>query len=333
MSCKRGSDIQVWKEEVMKPSKILTLTMNPSLDKSVEVDHVVPEDKLRCGQPEFDPGGGGINVARAVNEMGESATALFLAGGWSGDRLAALLDNEGVSNYRISITQETRQNLIVFETATGRQFRFGMPGPELGKEDGEQVLEWLSDMETVPQFLVATGSLPPGISADFYGKVIKTASQRGVKVIVDASDDTLKHALSAHPYMIKPNLRELAHLAGKHMENDEEIERAARQLIDAGGCDICMVSLGAGGALWVSGKSIHRLHTPTVRIRSKVGAGDCTVAGIVIALSRGWTEKRALALGVSAGAAAVMTPGTQLCRREDVDRLFTTLEKKGNTQS
>lgn len=317
----------------MKTSKIVTLTINPALDKSAEVCRVVPEDKLRCQQPRFHAGGGGINVARAVTAMGGDATAIFLAGGASGDRLTTLLEQEEVSNHRIPIRQETRENLVIFETETCQQFRFGMPGPELGPDEAGQVLEILAKLDPAPEFLVVSGSLPPGISADFYGQIAAVAGQRGSKVIVDAHGETLRRALSAHPFLIKPNLRELGQLAGREMESDEQIEVAARVLVDQGKCHICIVSLGAGGALWVSSEGMHRLRAPTVRIRSKVGAGDCTVAGIVLALSRAWTERQALAFGVAAGAAAVMTPGTELCRRDDVERLYAGLQEEGVNQN
>ena len=317
----------------MKTSRIVTLTMNPALDKSAEVDRVVPEDKLRCQNPRFDAGGGGINVARAVTKMGGDATALFLAGGWSGDRLVSLLEEEGVPTNRIAIHQDTRENLVIYEKETCQQFRFGMPGPEHDHDEGERVLQTLEGLDPAPEFLVVTGSLPPGISDDYYGRVAETARQRGSKVIVDAHGESLRQALAAHPFLIKPNLRELGQLAGREMESDEQIEAAAQKLVDDGSCDICMVSMGAGGALWVSREGTQRLRAPTVRIRSKVGAGDSTVAGIVLAFSRGWTERRVLALGVAAGAAAVMTPGTELCRREDAERLYTELQEKEKNES
>jgi 6-phosphofructokinase 2 len=306
-------------------AKILTLTMNPALDKSAEVQRVVPEHKLRCQRLRFDAGGGGINVARAVTKLGGEATALFLAGGWSGDRLTELLEKEGVSSHRISILQDTRENLIFSESNTGQQFRFGMPGPEIGADECERVLETLSKGEPSPSLLVASGSLPPGVPVDFYRRIAEWGGQRGSRVIVDTHGDALRQALAARPFLIKPNIRELGCVAGSDMESDNQIEAAARKLVDDGGCEVCMVSLGAAGALWVSQKGMFRLRAPTVRIRSKVGAGDSTIAGIVFALSRGWTEREALAFGVAAGAAAVMTPGTELCRREDVERLYETL--------
>jgi 6-phosphofructokinase 2 len=309
----------------MNDTKIVTLTMNPALDKSAEVERVVPEDKLRCKRPRFDAGGGGINVARAVTTLGGEATALFTAGGWSGERLTELLEKEGVPSHRIPISRDTRESLVICETETGQQFRFGMPGPELDADSCEQVLRLLSEQEPAPQFLVAGGSLPPGVPTDFYRRVAKLAGERGSKVLVDTHGDALREALAARPLLIKPNLRELGQLAGSEMESDDQIEAAARKLVDDGACEVCMVSLGAAGALWVSPEGMFRLRAPTVPIRSRVGAGDCTIAGVVLALSRGWTGKQALALGVAAGAAAVMTPGTELCRRDDVERLYETL--------
>ena len=306
-------------------ANIVTLTMNPALDKSAEVQRVVPENKLRCQRPRFDAGGGGINVARAVTKLGGEATALFLAGGRSGERLTELLKQEGVLSHRIPISRETRENLTIFESNTGQQFRFGMPGPEIGAGECERVLDTLSKGELSPELLVASGSLPPGVPDDFYRRIAELGGQRGSRVIVDTHGDALRQALAARPFLIKPNIRELGYLAGSEMESDNQIEAAARKLVDNGGCEVCIVSLGAAGALWVSRQGMFKLRAPTVRIRSKVGAGDCTIAGIVLALSRGWTEKQTLALGVAAGAAAVMTPGTELCRREDVERLYETL--------
>ncbi len=312
--------------DTMKTAKIVTLTMNPALDKSAEVELVVPEDKLRCERPRFDAGGGGINVARAVTTLGGEAAALFPAGGRSGELLAELLEKEGVPNRQIPIANDTRENLIICETETGQQFRFGMPGPELTEKEVERTLDALSEMDPAPEFLVLSGSLPPGVPVDFYQQVAALGRKRGSKVIVDTHGNALRQALDAHPFLIKPNIRELGQLAGENMESDAQIEAAACKLLDDNACDVCVVSLGAGGALWVSKEGTHRLRAPTVHIRSKVGAGDCTIAGFVLALSRGWTEKQVLAFGVAAGAAAVMTSGTELCRREDVERLHETLQ-------
>jgi 6-phosphofructokinase 2 len=215
----------------MNPTKIVTLTMNPALDKSAEVARVVAEDKLRCQRPRFDAGGGGINVARAVTEMGGDVTALFLAGGWSGDRLTTLLEQEGVRTNRISISQETRESLVIFETETFQQFRFGMPGPEIDPSEGERVLETLTALNPAPEFLVISGSLLPGISDDFYKRTVEAISRHGTKVIVDAHSEVLCQALLAHPFLIKPNLRELGQLTGREMESDEQIEAAARKAV------------------------------------------------------------------------------------------------------
>lgn len=300
--------------------------MNPALDKTAEVERVVPEDKLRCKSPRFDAGGGGINVARAVTTLGGEAAALFPAGGWSGERLTELLEEEGVPNRQIRISNDTRENLIICETETCQQFRFGMPGAELAPDDVEQILDALAEMEPAPEFLVLSGSLPSGVEKDFYRKVAAPGGKRGSKVIVDTHGDALRQTLDAHPFLIKPNIRELGQLAGEKMESDAQIEATARKLLDEGAFDVCVVSLGAGGAMWVSKEGTHRLRAPTVHIRSKVGAGDCTIAGFVLALSRGWAEREVLAFGVAAGAAAVTTPGTELCRRGDVERLYETLQ-------
>ncbi len=306
----------------MEPKTIVTFTINPSIDTSVRVEQVIPERKLRCRVPRSEPGGGGVNVSRAVQILGGRSTAVFAAGGPFGALLESLLEQESVACLAVPIAGSTRENFTVYEESSGQQFRFGMPGPKL--EDGEwkKCLQVLSSMEPTPDYLVASGSLSPGVPADFYAQVANRARKRGIRLIVDTSGEPLQHAAKAGVFLLKPNLRELEVLSGEKIGDDSQIEAAAEKWVREGGCEAIVVSIGAGGAFLVSREGAERLPAPTVPIESKVGAGDSMVAGIVLSLARGGSLIEAVRFGVAAGAAAVMTPGTELCRLEDAERLY-----------
>lgn len=301
---------------------IVTLTLNPAIDASTTVEHVLAEHKLRCTEPHREPGGGGINVSRAVGKLGGASLALYLSGGPPGQMLQELLDREGLVHHRMAIAGWTRESLTVLEETTGRQFRFNMPGPALQAAEWQQCFEHLAALDPKPGYLVASGSLPPGVPDDFYAQVARTGNAMGARVIVDTSGEALCHAANEQLYLIKPNLRELGMLLGHPFIDEDEVETAAADLVAGGRCEAVVVSLGAAGALLVTREVRERIPAPTVPIISKVGAGDSMVAGIVLSLARGMQLRQAVRFGVAAGAAAVMTPGSELCRREDTERLY-----------
>jgi 6-phosphofructokinase 2 len=188
-------------------------------------------------------------------------------------------------------------------------------------------LDALAAIEPAPAFAIASGSLPLGVPEDFYGRFARAMQQRGSRVIIDTSGQPLIEAVRAGVFLIKPSLREMRALTGKKLETDAEQEAGAMELIEAGRCEAVVVSLGAGGALLASRSGCERLASPDVKVHSRVGAGDSMVAAIALALSRGESLRAAARFGVAAGAAAVMRPGTELCRREDAERLFREMER------
>jgi 6-phosphofructokinase 2 len=308
---------------------IVTLTMNPAIDKSASVPHVVPEHKLRCGPPSAEPGGGGINVSRAIHQLGGTALALYPAGGLTGQSFQDLLDTAGLPHQPIPIAEATRESFSFFEAATTLQYRFNIPGPTLQEEEWQQCLDALRHLTPRPTYLVASGSLPPGVPDDFYGRVACIGNQLGAQVIVDTSGEALCAAVREGDgiYLIKPNLKELSDLAGHALEDEVHQEAAAQEIIARGPCQVIVVSLGAAGVLLVTAETVERMRTPTVPIKSKVGAGDSMVAGITLSLARGLPLREAIRFGLAAGAAAVMTPGSELCRREDTERLYAQMHR------
>jgi len=301
---------------------IVTMTLNPAIDKSSSVAHVVAEQKLYCKPPRFEPGGGGVNVSRAIKKLGGESILLYPAGGLTGARLQELLDQEDLDHHRFPIAGLTRESLVILEESTGRQYRFGMPGPELREQEREQFLDELSFVEPAPDYLVVSGSLPPGVPTDYYTRVVRTGKNRGAKAVIDVSGEALEKVLKEGVYLIKPNIREFRELVGKDIKEESQIKAEAQKMVKNGYCEMLIISLGSAGALMISSEISERILPPTVPIVSKVGAGDSMVAGIVLSLARGKTPRESVLFGVAAGTAAVMTPGTELCRREDAERLY-----------
>ena len=296
--------------------------MNPAIDKSSSVDHVVAERKLYCTPPRFEPGGGGINVSRAIQKLGGSSRLFYPTGGLTGKRLQNLLEEEGLDHRPFSIDGMIRENLVILEESTGQQYRFGMPGPKLQEKEWEQFLEKLSAIDPAPDFVVASGSLPPGVPPDFYAQVARVAKKRGTKTIVDVSGKALQEAVEEGVFLIKPNVGEFRELIGEKIKEKSQIKAEAQKMVKNGRCEVLVISLGAAGALAVSKDFAEHILPPTVPIVSKVGAGDSMVAGITLSLARGKSLWESVFFGVATGTAAVMTPGTELCRAEDAERLY-----------
>lgn len=302
-------------------AKIITVTFSPTIDKSTSVKAMAPEKKLLCAPPKFEPGGGGINVARAIKKLGSDAKAIYLSGGHTGLFLNELLEEEAVTAHPVSIQAHTRENFIVFDNSTGQQFRFGMPGSEVQEKEWQQVLA-LIEKEKDAAFIVASGSLPPGVPVDIYARIAALAKKQNTKLIVDTSGEALQQAAKEGVYLLKPNLAELSSLVGKEEINAEQVDDVAREIIKKGKCEVVVASLGQAGAMLITKDKAMQATPPAVSKKSTVGAGDSMVAGIVLSLFKGWALEDALCYGVATGTAATMNPGTELCRLEDVKKLF-----------
>jgi len=309
-------------------ARVVTVTLNPAVDKSISVEQVVPERKLRSDRPVLEPGGGGINVARVLHELGVAAAAHWTLGGFTGARLESLLDAMGLEHHPLVIGGETREHLIVFERSTGQQFRFGTPGPGLTGAELEALMQRIAALPAATPYLVLSGSLPGGVPDDTYAHLAE-AAPAGCRVVLDTSGEALQHGVDTPLFLIKPNVRELGQLAGQAIEDDDQVRGVARSLIERGKVEVVVTSLGAGGAMATTASEHWHVRAPTVKIRSAVGAGDSMVGGIVAALTRGRPLREAIRYGVAAGAAAVKTDGTQLCRRDDVEQLDARMADEG----
>ena len=301
--------------------QIVTLCMNPALDITTTTEVVRPTDKLRCTTARYDPGGGGINVANVAQVLGVPSTAVFPGGGPAGQLVHDLLVAEGIAVQRISIGGATRESFTVDETGTARQYRFVLPGPQLTVAEHTECLQRLRRTAVGAGIVVASGSLPPGVPDDFYQQVSTACEELGVPLLLDTSGEGLAHVKSG-VFLLKPSIRELREDVGEPLAREEEQVDAARELITRGIAGNVLVSLGAQGALLVSARKAQRFAAVPVPPGSGVGAGDAMLAGVAVGISRGWPLAEAVRLGIAAGAAMLLTPGTAPCTREDTERLF-----------
>lgn len=305
--------------------KIATLTLNPALDKSTSVDRLAPELKLRCAPIRLDAGGGGINVSKGIRKLGGESTAVFPAGGATGLQLQSILKTAGVATRVHTVPGETRENFSVTETSTNLQYRFTMPGPELSENQADVCLSIIAQLR--PDYLVASGSLPPGLPVTYYEKVAAFAKKIGARLILDTSGAALQAAADEGLYLLKPNLTELSALTGKEKLEMNQVDDAALEIIKQGKCEVVVVSLGAQGALLVTREGFEHIPAPHVPKQSTIGAGDSMVAGMVWALSEGKTFREMARIGVACGTAATMNPGTELFEAADVQRLLEWIEQ------
>ncbi|TDE31696.1 MULTISPECIES: 1-phosphofructokinase family hexose kinase [Flavobacterium] len=310
----------------MKTFDIVTLTVNPALDKSTHFKGLVPEQKIRCDEPRFDAGGGGINVSKAIARLGGTSLAVFTSGGPMGKILEELVNKESVEFKAIEVQTWTRESFVAVDDNTNSQYRFGFTGGKITAEESNRILETIAALK--PKFLVASGSLNEGLSTDFYQKIAEIAKKSNAKLIVDTSGESLKKALEIGVYMIKPNVGELAKLIGVERLELEEVNEAAKQIIAKGGAEIVVVSLGPQGAVLVTKDNYEFVPAPNVAKKSTVGAGDSMVGGMVWALSQNKSMKEVIRWGVACGSAATMNEGTQLFKPEDAKRLFEWLKDK-----
>lgn len=304
----------------------MTLTINPSVDIVWEVEEMLPNRKLRASRGKIYAGGGGINVSRCITELGGESWALITRGGLTGTILTEMLDEIGVSRRVVKIAGHTRLCGIVFERSSKQEYRVTPPGPTLTENEWQACLALVAEMQT--EYVVATGSLARGVPTDFYARVAMAAKERGAKVILDTSGEALAAALDAGVHLVKPSLRELETLLGRKAYGPDQQEALARQIVDEGKAEIVALTLGEDGAVLVWKDGALRLPSPKVEVKSAVGAGDTFVGALTFGLSEGRTPQDAFTLAVAAGAASVMRPGTELCHKVDVDRLYDELREE-----
>lgn len=284
--------------------RFLTVTLDPAIDLRMSIPCVMPTRKLRCTDVRRSAGGGGINVARVLKRLGASVTAMFGAGGSEGERLCRMLAEEGVPFDRVSIEGETRESFNVLETQTGREFRFVMPGPYVTERERRDLMERVV-RDGDGAVVVLSGSLPPGVPADFYAELTHVLEGRATRVVLDTSGEALEQG-SIGVDLIKPSIDELEDLVGRPLTTRDEQVRACRDLIAAGRTNAVALTRGAEGAMLVLRGEAHAAAALPMATRSAVGAGNSFLAALVWAQAEGLPATEALAMAVAAPSAGLV---------------------------
>ena len=310
---------------------IATVTLNPALDQHVEVDNLVLDDTNRWVSFKRQPGGKGINVSRVLRELGGETVAYGFIGGHAGDDIERLLKEEGVHTDFTRIKTEIRSNFIITDLKTHRQTRISAPGPRVTPGEFKKLLDRITGIKPRPQYIIFAGSVPPGVPYYIYRELIDRMKVLGIRTVLDAADMWLIEGIHARPDIIKPNVREAQTLLGVELKTEDDIICAVKTIVGMG-VGIAAISRGPDGMIIADGNVVLKVVPPQVEIMSTVGAGDSTVAGLVFKLSEGGSLEEASRLAVAAGTAATLTPGTELCHKEDVERLLplVTVEKMPN---
>lgn len=294
---------------------ILTLTLNPSLDRTIEVPELVRGALVRASGTRLDPGGKGVNVARALAAHKLPTCAVVPRGGPEGRQLCELLEEEGIDVCAVPVTAPTRSNVSLVEP-DGSVTKINEPGGELVRDDMDRIVKAVLDTAATADWVVASGSLPPGVPDTFYRDLGARLTERGIRFVVDTSGPALTAALVARPTLVKPNREELAESVGFGIDTLGDAVRAA-EVLRGKGAEAVLASLGADGAVLVDGQGVRYGESPVDRGRSAVGAGDAMLAGY---LAGGVTGGDALIEALSWGAAAVRLPGSRMPGPGDVDR-------------
>lgn len=302
-------------------ARVVTLTLNPAVDITVEVDRIVPTGRLRCASLRRDAGGGGVNVARVIQRLGGDVVAVLPIGRSSGAWLARRLRNEGVPLLTIPIDGETREDFTAVETSTHQQYRFVLPGPILAAADWRACLDAVATLDPAPEFVVASGSPPEGAPDDIYARMAGIATRRGARFALNSHGEALRLALGPNVWLVKPSLGELRELTGEALASEAEQIRACAALVEAHKARLVTLTLGDHGAVLVGEGRILRAPALPNQPLGAVAAGNSFLGGMIWAIAAGRDLKSAFAYALAAASATLLHPGADLCHADEVTRL------------
>ncbi|WP_373215160.1 1-phosphofructokinase [Ruminococcus sp. 5_1_39BFAA] len=299
---------------------IVTVTMNPAIDKTVEITEMQHGGLNRIKTVEYDAGGKGINVSKTIRELGGTTVAVGFLGGNNGRTIANVLEEKEIKSDFVWVDGETRTNTKVFEE-NGTVTELNEPGPVITEEAVEKLMEKLESYAGENTMFVLAGSIPAGVSKDIYGEITRRVHEKGSMVLMDADGELFKRALEAGPDIIKPNRVELEEFAGMdYRASDEELLGIARKFMEKG-IQTIAVSMGKSGAMIISGDYQVKCPALSVKAHSTVGAGDAMVAALAYSWDKGLDKEEMVKMCMAVSAGAVTTVGTKPPSREVVDTL------------
>ena len=296
---------------------IITVTLNPAIDKTLEVDNCTIGSINRVSSIKVDAGGKGINVSKVIKSLEGESIALGALAGSTGEFIKSYLDDEKIKNDFIFAEGETRTNIKIVDKVKNTNTDINEPGNSISEEDIKRIKEKVFNDIKEEDILVLSGSVPQGVEKNIYEVWIKDAKQLGVKTILDADGELLKQGLLSGPYLIKPNIHELEKLFDVKINGVQEVISLCKSIFDYG-VNIIAVSLGSEGALFMNKEKTIYAHGLKVEVKSTVGAGDSMVAALALALDKGYSFEKSVTLSVAAATAGVMTEGTTAGSLEDI---------------
>ena len=300
---------------------IITLTLNPCIDRTITVEKFLYGGTNKVTGVRNDVSGKGINVSTVLKNLGMKTMCLGFNYSDDAQALEKSLENQGIAYDFVGVEGKLRINVKIFDSSQKVMSKFNESGHWVPEESVEELLEKLNQYWDETEIMVLDGSVPQGVPKDIYRRIIEKANEKGIKTILDAANELLAEGIKGKPYLIKPNIDEFSAALGRKMENPEEIIEAARAIIRAGVSYVC-VSMGEEGA-WMVSKD-KALFAPPLKLDIKgiQGAGDSLVAGICMAIRQGKSMEDMLRYAVAAAGGSLLREGTQLCVKEDFERLL-----------
>jgi 1-phosphofructokinase len=299
---------------------IITVTLNPALDKTIEIDEFKIDSVNRIVSTRVDAGGKGINVSKVIKELQYKSLALGFLGGSSGGQIKNYLDDLNIDNEFLLVKGETRTNLKIIDKVNKTHTDINENGPSLGKQDIINIKEKIMQHCKEDSLVVLSGSVPNEVSTSIYGEIIKDVKNKGGKVILDAEGELLMEGIKAGPYMVKPNIDELEKAFGISINNEEKIIETAKKILEYG-VKYVVISLGSEGSIFISNDTVAKVKGIKVQVKSTVGAGDSMVAALAVAVQEDYSLEQAMKLACATSTANVMTEGTQTGRFDDIERI------------
>jgi 1-phosphofructokinase family hexose kinase len=300
---------------------IYTLTLNPAVDRELTVPTLEFDCVLRASESRVDLGGKGFNVSRLLASLGATSTAIGFLGGAAGRQLQLGLLGLGIATDFVWVTGETRTNVSLVTEAHDHYLKANEKGPEVPPAKQQELLDKIAAQAQRGDWWALAGSLPPGVAADFYARIISLLNRQGAQAILDASGEPLRLGCTEKPYLVKPNAEEARALTGQPMDTPAEIADGAAEIRKLGAQNVA-VSMGRAGALLQAPDGAWLAHSPPIIEQNPIGAGDSLVGGLVWALTQGIPLKEALGWGVASGAASASLPGTEVGSRALIETLL-----------
>jgi len=290
---------------------IHTITLNPAVDRELTVPEIIYDEVLRATEARIDFGGKGFNVSRILIGLGTLNKAVGFLGGRSGELLQDGLQSLGIATDFVWVPGETRTNVSIVTQSNDRYIKVNEKGPQIDSARQAELLQKIDQLAKPGDWWVIAGSLPPGISADYYAKIVHVLNAKHSQVLLDTSDEALRFGLQEKPYLVKPNALEAHVLTGLPVDTPQQIKTVAAAVRQLGAQNV-VISMGKQGALLQTDQGTWLTHSPKIKEMNPIGAGDSMFGGLVYALSQGYSVKESLGWGVASGAATASLPGTQV---------------------